>query len=175
MRTMPRWIFFSLPRSQIRAGGRSISSAISDQDLRELAQRLRRVGELEEDQVLGHALEVVEDVVEVGGDGADVLAVEGGDEGGVQGVEDLAGDRVALVLDPLSSTALTRRRSRSWAWAISVKSRAAATRFAVSCDEQRWKRSSCGMNHLMMASAFTRLPPDDDAVALTDRVTAAGS
>src|SRR6266851_2388590 len=42
-------------------------------DLRKLAQGLRRLRDLEEDQVLGHAFHVVEDVVEVGGDGADVL------------------------------------------------------------------------------------------------------
>src|SRR6266851_5724742 len=70
-------------------------------DLRELAQGLRRLRDLEEDEVLGHAFHVVEDVVEVGGDGADVFAVEGRDEGRVEGVEDVAGDEVAVVLEGL--------------------------------------------------------------------------
>src|SRR6185369_3745988 len=71
------------------------------EDLRELAQRLRGVLELEEDQVLGDPFHVVEDVVEVGGDGADVLAVERGDEGRIEGVEDVARDDVPVVLEGL--------------------------------------------------------------------------
>src|SRR5436305_339618 len=69
-----------------------------DQDLGEFAQLRRGLGQLEIDELLGHPLDVVEDVVEVGGEGADVLAVEGGNEGGVQGVEDLPGDGVPVVL-----------------------------------------------------------------------------
>jgi hypothetical protein len=48
-----------------------------------------------------HPLQVVEDVVQVGGEGPDVLAVERGDEGRVQGIENGAGDPVPLVLDLL--------------------------------------------------------------------------
>ena len=44
---------------------------------------------------------IVEDVVEVDRDRADVLAVERGDERPVQRLEDLAGDLVALVLQRL--------------------------------------------------------------------------
>src|SRR3954466_11662281 len=46
-----------------------------DQDLGEFAQLLGRLGQLEVDELLGHPLDVVEDVVQVGGEGADVLAV----------------------------------------------------------------------------------------------------
>src|SRR6185295_3720028 len=64
----------------------------------DLAQAFRGLAQLEVEQVLGDTLDVVQDVVEVGGERADVLAVEGGDETGVQGIEDLPGDGVALVL-----------------------------------------------------------------------------
>src|SRR5215216_3203986 len=70
-----------------------------DQDPGELAQPVGGRSQLEVDQVLGHPFEIVQDVVEVGGEGADVIAVEGSDEAGVEGVEDLPGEVVALVLD----------------------------------------------------------------------------
>src|SRR5207245_2707740 len=54
-----------------------------------------------ENQELGHALQIVEDVVEVAGDDADVLPVQGRDEGRVEGIDDFLGDLVALVLEGL--------------------------------------------------------------------------
>jgi hypothetical protein len=49
----------------------------------------------------GDPFHVVEDVVEVGGDAADVLAIERRDEGRVEGVEDVARDDVPVVLEGL--------------------------------------------------------------------------
>src|SRR6185295_10418527 len=69
-----------------------------DEDVGELSQPLGGGAELEVEELLGHPFDEVEDVVEVGGERADVLAVEGSDEAGVQGVEDLPRDGVALVL-----------------------------------------------------------------------------
>src|SRR5688500_18783135 len=69
-----------------------------NQGLRELLQGLGRIAQLQEDEVLARPFQVVEDVVEVDGDGADVVGVEGGDEARVEGIEHFLGDHVALVL-----------------------------------------------------------------------------
>ena len=50
---------------------------------------------------IGNLLDVVEDVVETGREGVDVLVVERGDEGSIQGAHDLVGKLVALVLEGL--------------------------------------------------------------------------
>ena len=73
----------------------------------------QRVGDLGEQQQLRHGLDVVDDVVELLGEGVDVLAVERRDEGGVQPLEDRPGDLVALVLalvDRLVAARGCRRR-----------------------------------------------------------------
>src|SRR5829696_6629458 len=59
---------------------------------------LQRLGHLVEDQHVGRLLDGVEHVVELAGQGVDVLAVEGGDEGGVEPGVDGVGEPVALVL-----------------------------------------------------------------------------
>ena len=67
---------------------------------------------LREQQQLRHGLDVVDDVVELLGQGVDVLAVERRDEGRVEPLEDRAGDLVALVLalvDPLVPRRCRRR------------------------------------------------------------------
>ena len=79
----------------------SISSTMLHQDVRELAQGVRGLLELEEHEVLGGALHVVEDVVEVDGDRWMSSRSKRGDEARVQGVEHLAGDQVPVVLDGL--------------------------------------------------------------------------
>src|SRR5215216_7917739 len=56
------------------------------------------LGHLVQDQHVGRFLDGVEHVVEVAGEGVDVLAVEGGDEGGVEPGVDGVGEPVALVL-----------------------------------------------------------------------------
>src|SRR4029079_16892696 len=56
---------------------------------------------LEEDQVLGDALQEIQDVVEVLRQRADVLAVQRRDERGVEGLEYLRRDLIALWLDGL--------------------------------------------------------------------------
>src|SRR5690606_38938658 len=71
------------------------------EDLGEAGERLDYRVDLEQDEVLPDPLEVVEHVVDVDCDGTDILAIERGDEGGVQGLEHAAGDLVALVLDRL--------------------------------------------------------------------------
>ena len=50
---------------------------------------------------IGDLLYVVEDIVQAGGEGVDVLVVKGGDEGPVEGAHDLVGDPVAPVLQSL--------------------------------------------------------------------------
>ncbi len=50
---------------------------------------------------VGYLLYVVEDVVHTGREGVDVLVVEGGDEGPIEGAHDLVGDLVAPVLKVL--------------------------------------------------------------------------
>src|SRR5215208_47420 len=59
---------------------------------------VQRLGDLVEDQHVGRRLDGVEDVVEMAGQGVDVLAVEGGDEGRVEPGVDGVGEPVALVL-----------------------------------------------------------------------------
>src|SRR5829696_2386496 len=56
------------------------------------------LGHLVEDQHVGRRLDGVEHVVQLAGEGVDVLAVEGGDEGGVEAGVDGVGEPVALVL-----------------------------------------------------------------------------
>jgi hypothetical protein len=72
---------------------------MKSKDESELTQRGGGLAQLEDHERLGHTLDVVEDVVEVGGDFADVVAVERGDEGGVEREEDLLGDGIPGVLD----------------------------------------------------------------------------
>src|SRR5919199_58898 len=50
---------------------------------------------------VGDLLDVVEDVVETGREGVDVLVVEGGNEGTIEGAHDLVGKLVSLVLEVL--------------------------------------------------------------------------
>src|SRR5215213_2674234 len=59
---------------------------------------VQRLGHLVQDQHVGRGLDGVEHVVELPGQGVDVLAVEGGDEGGVEPGVDGVGEPVALVL-----------------------------------------------------------------------------
>src|SRR5829696_8446128 len=63
-----------------------------------LDHRVQRLGHLVQDQHVGRLLDGVEHVVELAGQGVDVLAVEGGDEGGVEPGVDGVGEPVALVL-----------------------------------------------------------------------------
>src|SRR5215218_2395748 len=63
-----------------------------------LHHRLQRLRHLVEHQHVGRLLEGVEHVVELAGQGVDVLAVEGGDEGAVEPGVDGVGEPVALVL-----------------------------------------------------------------------------
>ena len=57
---------------------------------------------------VGYLLYVVEDVLHTGREGVDVLVVEGGDEGPIEGAHDLVGDLVALVLEVLDFTPVRR-------------------------------------------------------------------
>src|SRR5215217_2452572 len=59
---------------------------------------VKGLGHLVQDQHVGRGLDGVEHVVELAGQGVDVLAVEGGDEGGVEPGVDGVGEPVALVL-----------------------------------------------------------------------------
>ena len=59
---------------------------------------VQRLGHLMEDQHVGRRLDSVEHVVQLAGQGVDVLAVERGDEGGVEPGVDGVGEPVALVL-----------------------------------------------------------------------------
>src|SRR5215216_4293898 len=59
---------------------------------------VQRLGHLVEDQHVGRRLDGVQDVVELAGQGVDVLAVERGDEGAVEPGVDGVGEPVALVL-----------------------------------------------------------------------------
>src|SRR5215212_328574 len=59
---------------------------------------VQRLGHLVEDQHVGRRLDGVPDVVELAGQGVDVLAVERGDEGAVEPGVDGVGEPVALVL-----------------------------------------------------------------------------
>src|SRR5829696_2667355 len=63
-----------------------------------LDHRVQRLRHLVEDQHVGRLLDGVEHVVEVAGQGVDVLPVERGDEGGVEAGVDGVGEPVALVL-----------------------------------------------------------------------------
>src|SRR5829696_6581413 len=63
-----------------------------------LHHRLQRLGHLVQDQHVGRGLDGVEHVVELAGQGVDVLAVEGGDEGAVEPGVDGVGQPVTLVL-----------------------------------------------------------------------------
>src|SRR5215216_4648837 len=63
-----------------------------------LHHRVQRLRHLVQDQHVGRGLDGVEHVVEVAGQGVDVLAVEGGDEGRVEPGVDGVGEPVALVL-----------------------------------------------------------------------------
>src|SRR5829696_694374 len=63
-----------------------------------LDHRLQRLGHLVQDQHVGRGLDGVEHVVELAGQGVDVLAVEGGDEGAVEPGVDGVGQPVTLVL-----------------------------------------------------------------------------
>src|SRR4029453_7744978 len=63
-----------------------------------LDHRVQRLQNLVQDQHVGGGLDGVEDVVELAGQGVDVLAVERGDEGGVEPRVDGVGQPVALVL-----------------------------------------------------------------------------
>ena len=139
------------------------------EDVRELAQGLGGVLELEEDQVLGHALEVVEDVVEGGGEGADVLAVEGGDERGVEGLEDLAGDLVAVVLDGLELDRLDAPVVEARALRDLGEEPGALHEVLGVLARSSWKRSSLGMNQRMMLSAFMPRPSPSTATVTTIR------
>ncbi len=101
------------------------------------------------------ALDVVEDVVEVGGDGADVLAVERRDEGGVEGVEDLAGDPVALVLDRLELDHLDPALLQARRMDDGLKHPDGAQQIGGGAREEPLEGFSLGMNHLMIESTFT--------------------
>jgi hypothetical protein len=56
---------------------------------------------VEDQQPAGGAVDEVDDVVQAGGEEVDVLPVERGDEHPVQPGDDLVGDLVGLVLQPL--------------------------------------------------------------------------
>src|SRR5215217_4299694 len=63
-----------------------------------LADRVDGLGDLVQDEHVGGLLDRVNDVVQLGGEGVDVLTVKGGDEGGVEPGQDGVGDAVAFVL-----------------------------------------------------------------------------
>ena len=63
-----------------------------------LADRFNGLLDLVQYEHVGGLLDRVDDIVQLGGEGVDVLTVERGDEGGVEPSQDGVGDVVAFVL-----------------------------------------------------------------------------
>ena len=68
------------------------------QDRRHLDRLLHRGLDLVEPEEVGGLLREVDDVVDLGGERVDVLAVDRRDEGGVHALDEIVGDPIPLLL-----------------------------------------------------------------------------
>src|SRR5829696_8830292 len=116
-----------------------------------LADRVDGLGDLVQDEHVGGLLDRVDDIIQLGGEGVDVLTVKGGDEGGVEPGQDGVGDAVAFVLaldQPLAfSSGSTKSSSRS------SSSRADSAMLSAAASNRSKKDSSRGKIRSLMASA----------------------
>ena len=97
-----RWISIRWPSRSLKPRSPASASASSrqrrDQHLGERLRLLHRRLDLVEAEEVAGLLDVVDDVVDLGRQAVDVLAVERRDEGRVEAPDDVVGDPVALLL-----------------------------------------------------------------------------